>query len=87
MIDLKDYASGLADFLTQTEFEKKNVILASHDIVLIALLTYFKVYPFREDDWFGYVQGALLSSNSAGQWTISYAVPDKENRKECKLFV
>ena len=87
MIDLKDYASGLADFLTQTEFEKKNVILASHDIVLIAFLTYFKVYTFREDDWFGYVQGALLSSDSAGQWTIAYAVPDKENRKECKLFV
>ena len=87
MIDLKDYASGLADFLTQTEFEKKNVILASHDIVLIALLTYFKVYAFREDDWFGYVQGAFLFSDSAGQWTIAYAVPDKENRKECKLFV
>ena len=80
MIDLKDY-------LTQTEFEKKNVILASHDIVLIALLTYFKVYPFREDDWFGYVQGAFLFADSTGQWTIAYAVPDKENRKECKLFV
>jgi broad specificity phosphatase PhoE len=87
MIDLKDYASSLAEFLTQTEFEKKNVILASHDIVLLALLTYFKVYPFREDDWFGYVQGAFLSSDSAGRWTIAYAVPDKENRKECSLFV
>ena len=87
MIDLKDFAGNLASFLTTTEFEKKNVILATHDILLIALLTYFKVYPFREDDWCGYVQGAFFYQDKTGVWTISYAVPDKNNRPQCKLFV
>ncbi|MBO5791934.1 MAG: histidine phosphatase family protein [Lentisphaeria bacterium] len=87
MIDLKDFAGGLADFLTGTEFEKKNVILATHDIILIALLSFFRVYPFQEEDWCGYVQGAFLYSDPNGQWTISYTVPDKETRKACRLFV
>ena len=87
MIDLKDFAENLASFLTATEFEKKNVILASHDIILIALLTFYKVYPFREDDWCGYVQGAFFYQDQAGKWTIAYAVPDKDNRTKCKLFV
>ena len=87
MIDLPDFAENLASFLTTTKFEKKNVILATHDIILIALLTYFKVYPFREDDWCGYVQGAFFHQDQAGKWTIAYAVPDKDNRPKCKLFV
>ena len=87
MIDLKDFAENLASFLTTTKFEKKNVILTTHDIILIALLTYFKVYPFREDDWCGYVQGAFFHQDQKGVWTISYAVPDKNNRPQCKLFV
>ena len=87
MIDLKDFAENLASFLTATEFEKKNVILASHDIILIALLTFYKVYPFREDDWCGYVQGAFFYQDQTGKWTIAYAVPDKDNRPKCKLFV
>ena len=87
MIGLEEFAGGLADFLTGTEFGKKNVILATHDIVLIALLSFFRVYPFREEDWCGYVQGAFLYSDKNGQWTICYAVPDKATRKECKLFV
>ena len=87
MIDREKYANDLVDFLTGTEFEKKNVILATHDIVLLALMSHFRVYPFCEEDWCGYVQGALLYSDSQGQWTICYTVPDKENRKECKLFV
>ena len=87
MIGIKDYAGSLADFLTGTRFEKKNVILATHDIVLIALLSYFRVYPFCEKDWCGYVQGAFLYSDASGQWTICYTVPDKETRKACQLFV
>ena len=87
MISLKDFACGLADFLTGTEFEKKNVILATHDILLIALLSYFRVYPFYEEDWCGYIQGAFLYSDRNGQWTICYTVPDKSARKECRLFV
>lgn len=87
MIDLKDFAGNLASFLTTTDFEKKNAILASHDIILIALLTFYKVYPFREDDWCGYVQGAFFYQDQTGKWTIAYAVPDKDNRPKCKLFV
>ena len=87
MIGIKDYAGSLADFLTGTRFEKKNVILATHDIVLIALLSYFRVYPFCEKDWCGYVQGAFLYSDARGQWTICYTVPDKVTRKACQLFV
>ncbi|MBR7139816.1 MAG: phosphoglycerate mutase family protein [Lentisphaeria bacterium] len=87
MIALKDFANDLADFLAGTEFGAKNVILATHDILLVALLSFFRVYPFHEEDWCGYVQGACLYSDKNGQWTISYTVPDKEMRKECKLFV
>lgn len=87
MIGLKEFACGLADFLLNTEFEKKNVILASHDIIIVSLLSYFKVYTFYENDWCGYLHGAFLYSDKNGQWTICYAVPDKDNRKECRLFV
>jgi broad specificity phosphatase PhoE len=87
MVALKDFAGGLADFLTGTDFGKKNVILATHDILLIALLSFFRVYPFREDDWCGYVQGAFLYQDKNGQWTICYAVPDRETRQQYKLFV
>ena len=87
MVPLPEYHRNLLAFLTTTAFEKKNVILATHDIILIALLTYFKVYPFREDDWCGYVQGAFFHQDQKGVWTISYAVPDKNNRPQCKLFV
>lgn len=87
MIPLKEFAANLANFLTQTKFEKKNVILASHDIIIISLLTYFKVYPFSQNDWFGYVQGAFLYQDTNDQWTIAYAVPNKDNRPICQLFV
>ena len=87
MIGMKDFAGALADFLTGTGFEKKNVILSTHDIIIMALLSFHEVYPFREDDWCGYVQGAFLYSDAAGQWTMCYAVPDREARKECRLFV
>ena len=87
MIPLKEFAANLANFLTQTKFEKKNVILASHDIIIISLLTYFNVYKFQLNDWFGYVQGAFLYQNNNDQWTICYAVPDKNNRQVCQLFV
>ncbi|MBE6385995.1 MAG: histidine phosphatase family protein [Lentisphaerae bacterium] len=87
MIKRKDFAENLVDFLIGSEFEKKNVIIATHDIILIALLSHFQVYPFHEGDWCGYIQGALLYSDARGQWTICYVVPDKEKRKECTLFV
>ena len=87
MVPLENFATNLANFLTQTKFEKKNVVLASHDIIIISLLTYFNVYKFQLNDWFGYVQGAFLYQNNNDQWTICYAVPDKNNRQVCQLFV
>lgn len=87
MIGKKEFANSLLDFLTGTQFGKKNVLLASHDILLITLLLHFQVYPFRENDWFGYVQGVFLWQDQEGVWTISYAVPDKNNRELCQLFV
>ncbi len=87
MIDLPEYHRRLLEFLTTTEFEKKNVILATHDIVTAALLLPLKVYPFHQDDWCGYVQGAALYQSADGDWTIGYIVPDKTKRKKHALFV
>lgn len=87
MIGKKEFANSLLDFLTKTPFGKKNVLLATHDILLITLLLHFQVYPFCENDWCGYVQGAFFYQDQAGKWTIAYAVPDKDNRTKCKLFV
>ena len=87
MIPLPVYHKRLLEFLTTTTFEKKNTILASHDIVIAALLLPLNVYPFRQDDWCGYVQGAALYQSSDGDWTIGYIVPDKNSRKKCELFV
>lgn len=87
MVGMKEFAEKLADFLTGTEFEKKNVILASHDIILMTLLLHYEVYAFHEEDWCGYVQGAFLHQDMEGNWTLSYTVPDKENRKKHRLFV
>ena len=87
MIPLKEYAGKLVDFLTGTAFEKPNVILASHDIVLVSLLSCFKVYPFTQEDWCGYIQGAFLYQDSGKNWTIAYTVPDTEKREKCQLFV
>ena len=87
MIPVPEYASSLAKFLTETPFAKKNVILGTHDIILIALLSAFKVYPFTQEDWCGYVQGAFLAQDGKGTWTIYYTVPDIEKRQRCRLFV
>ena len=87
MIPLPVYHKRLLDFLMTTAFEKKNAILATHDIIIAALLLPLNVYPFRQDDWCGYVQGAVLYQSSDGDWTIGYIVPDKNSRKKCELFV
>lgn len=63
-----------------------NMLLCSHDIVLVALLSFFKVYKFTPEDWCGYIQGAFLYRQNE-VWNIAYAVPDKSKRKPCSLFV
>jgi len=87
MIDLPVFARGLLAFLTETDFGRKNAVLATHDILLVALLSVYEVYPFRLDDWCGYVQGAALFRGENGDWSIAYAVPDAEHRRKYALFV
>ena len=87
MIPLPEYHRNLLAFLTTTAFEKKNVILATHDIVATALMLPLKVYPFNPQDWCGYVQGAALYQSSDGDWTAAYIVPDKSAREKYALFI
>ena len=87
LIDRKDFASGLLQFLTGTDFQKRNTILISHDILIVCLLTHLKVYPFVMDDWCGYIQGAALFRSAAGIWSICYAVPDAADRPRTAVFV
>ncbi|MBQ9501757.1 MAG: histidine phosphatase family protein [Lentisphaeria bacterium] len=87
MKDLDVFSSGLLEFLTGTDFGRKNAILATHDILLVALLSVYGVYPFRLDDWCGYVQGAALFQSPGGGWTMAYAVPDASRREKYALFV
>lgn len=87
LIDRKDFASGLLKFLTNTEFKSRNTILISHDILIVCLLTYLKVYPFVMSDWCGYIQGAALFRSHEGGWSIYYTVPDAANRPKTAVFV
>jgi len=87
MIDLPVFARGLLDFLTGMDFGRKNAVLATHDILLVALLSVYEVYPFKLDDWCGYVQGAALFRDKNGAWSIAYAVPDASHRQKYALFV
>jgi len=87
LIDRKDFASGLLQFMTSTDFKSRNTILISHDILIVCLLTYLKVYPFELNDWCGYIQGAALFRSADGVWSVRYAVPDAANRPKSALFV
>ena len=87
LIDRKDFASGLLKFLTNTDFKSRNMILIAHDILIVCLLTYLKVYPFVMDDWCGYIHGAALFRSHGGGWSIYYTVPDASNRPKTAVFV
>jgi len=87
LIDRKDFASGLLHFLTNTDFNSRNTILITHDILIVCLLTYLKVYPFVLSDWCGYIQGAALFRSSGGIWSIYYTVPDAANRARTAVFI
>ena len=86
MIDLAEYSSRLVDFLTGTVFPAKNVILATHDVVVASLLLPLNVYPFSLTDWCGYIHGALLYCKN-GIWTVAYAVPNAADRRKTALFI
>ena len=86
MIDIEQYTAQVTSFLT-SEAPAKNLLLSSHDIVIVALLQTLKVRQFQQDDWCGYIQGAFLSLNHDNNWQIHYAVPDKEKRQKYALFI
>jgi hypothetical protein len=85
-IDLEVYSGNLLNFLIETKFKTRNTILLSHDIICASLLLPQKVYPFKLDDWCGYIQGgALLLSGETCH--LYYIVPSVENRKKSALFI
>lgn len=85
MRHIQEFAPALAEFLTG-DFPCPNVIMSTHDIVIVALLSFFRVYEFKQDDWCGYIQGAFLYQQN-GTWNIAYCAPDTNNRPVAKLFV
>lgn len=85
MKHIKDFVPELLAFLTG-HFPCPNVIMSTHDIVVVALLSFLNVYTFTPNDWCGYVQGAFLYKEN-GLWTITYTVPDLTRRLPCPLFV
>lgn len=85
-IGLADSSAKLLNFLTQTKFKTRNTILLSHDIICAALLLPQKVYPFKLDDWCGYIQGAALLITD-GTCHLHYIVPSAEERQKSALFV
>ncbi len=85
MRHINEYVPELLTSLTAPA-AAKNMLLCSHDIVLVALLSFFKVYKFTPEDWCCYIQGAFLYRQD-GVWNIAYAVPDKSKREPCSLFV
>ena len=85
MHHIKEFAPALFTFLA-SDFPCPNVVLSTHDIVVVALLSFFQVYEFKQDDWCGYIQGAFMYCQD-GEWTLAYAVPDSANRIKAQLFV
>ena len=85
MRHIQEYVPDLLSVLT-ADHARRNVVLCTHDIIVVALLSFFGVYQFAPDDWCGYIQGAFLYRQD-GSWSISYIVPDRENRKPAALFV
>ena len=85
MRHINEYVPELLTSLTASA-SANNMLLCTHDIVIVALLSFFKVYNFTPEDWCGYVQGAFLYRQN-GVWNIAYAVPDKSKREACSLFV
>ena len=87
MKDLEPFSAGLVRFLTETDFGCRNMVLVTHDILIVALLTALRVRVFTPDDRCGHIEGAALFRSSDGRWTIAYAVPDVRTRKKMTLFI
>lgn len=85
MRHIGEFAPNLLEFLTAPR-PCPNVIMSTHDIVVVALLSFYKVYKFTQNDWCGYVQGVFLYLQN-GNWNIAYCVPDAKNRPINQLFV
>jgi broad specificity phosphatase PhoE len=87
MKPLAEFAASLTSFLTGSSFHQKNVLLLTHDIVCVSLHLYWKTYPFRQEDWLGYIQGVFFHQSPEGVWSVSYVVPEPSLREKSTLFV
>ena len=85
--DLKPFGESLARYLTETPFPTDRTVLVTHDVLIIDILMALDVRVFTLDDWCGYLHGALLTQDRSGAWTASYAVPDHDEGRTCRLFV
>ena len=85
--DMRPFASELLDFLTKPHFPAERVVLVSHDVLAMSILSALGVRTFSVDDWCGYLHGLLLTLGHDGVWTAAYAVPDYDEGKKHRLFV
>lgn len=86
MIPLEEFSPRLLAFL-QNASSRRNVVLSTHDIIVVSLLLPFKVYDFHQQDWCGYVQGAFLFQDDSNNWNLAYTVADTQNRQKYQLFI
>ena len=87
MVPLGEFSAALMSFLKRVADEHKNVILTTHDIVILSILFKSGVYEFHQNDWCGYIQGALLFQDNEDKWHLAYTVPDRFTRRRYQLFV
>lgn len=85
--DMRPFASELLGFLTGSHFPAARMVLVSHDVLAMSVLSALGVRRFSVDDWCGYLHGLLLTLGRDGVWTAAYAVPDFDEGKTHRLFV
>lgn len=86
-LELQDAHAALLTHLTRHASGSRNTILVTHDNIAVTLMMPLDVYPFKPDDWCGYIQGAALFCSPEGEWSIFYTVPDTGNREPAHFFV
>jgi broad specificity phosphatase PhoE len=85
--DMRTFAAELLKYLTETPFPAARMVLVSHDVLAMSILSALNVRAFSVDDWCGYLHGALLTQDRDGVWTAAYAVPDYDVGRTHRLFV
>ena len=85
--DMRPFAAELLEFLTETPFPAARMVLVSHDVLAMSILSALGVRAFSVDDWCGYLHGVLLTLDRNGGWTSAYAIPDYDTGRIHRLFV